>query len=42
MTLSNVEQLEAKNPAVAPNSSTLLEELPREKLAWMLQKMSIC
>jgi len=39
MTLSNVEQLEAKNPAVAPNSSTLLEELPREKLAWMLQKM---
>jgi TPP-dependent pyruvate/acetoin dehydrogenase alpha subunit len=39
MTLSNVEKLEAKNPAVAPNSSTLLEELPREKLAWMLQKM---
>ena len=39
MTLSDVEQLEAESPAVAPNGSNLLEELPREKLAWMLQKM---
>ena len=38
MTKSNVN-IEADTPAAAANSEQLLEELPRERLAWMLQKM---
>ncbi len=38
MTQSNVK-VEAGTPAAATDSEQLLAELPREKLAWMLQKM---
>jgi pyruvate dehydrogenase E1 component alpha subunit len=32
-------KVEADSPGVAPEIEALLEELPRERLAWMLQKM---
>ena len=38
MTVPEVE-LEAGNPAVASDIAGLLDELPREKLAWMLERM---
>jgi TPP-dependent pyruvate/acetoin dehydrogenase alpha subunit len=38
MTVPEVE-LEAGNPVVASDIAGLLHELPREKLAWMLEKM---
>ncbi len=38
MTISGVE-LEVDSPTATADSSSLLDELPREKLAWMLQKM---
>ena len=38
MTVPDVE-LHVDGPTVAPDSTSLLDELPREKLAWMLQKM---
>lgn len=38
MTKSNIT-IKADTPAATADSEQLLEELPREKLAWMLQKM---
>ena len=33
------DNIETDSPAAATNSEQILDELPREKLAWMLQKM---
>lgn len=38
MTISPVE-LEIENPLITTNSANLVKELPRDKLAWMLEKM---